>query len=212
MKRSQQIVAVAVAGLMGMSALASSLPDGYSSVKIKLTVVMQAASTSSSSSVKFNTTKVKVTNKEMLNLIASHWGASFGDGTQLVLDNFWDGQFSVLNKDGLVLIGDASDDGDTDWELYTGAESRVYTGKSTDTSISEKYTAVGYFHWNDASDYNYLNIYGEASISDSGKAPSTSKEKFKLNGAGNGQWQGDSAVVTGTISGSGKNNVSFGPS
>jgi hypothetical protein len=208
MKRSQQIVAVAVAGLMGMSALASSLPDGYSSVKIKLTAVMQAASTTSSSSVKFNTTKVKVTNKEMLNLIATEWGVSFGDGTQLVLNNFWSGTFSVLNKDGLVLISNASSN-ESDWSLYTWVEHYVYTGKSTDTSISYKYDAIGGLWWNDGEDYNYLEVFGEASIKDSGKESSGSKENFKLSGASNGQWGGSSAVVSGKVSGNGKDNVMY---
>jgi hypothetical protein len=216
MKMSQLVVAVAVAGLLGMSARAS-LPDGYSSAKVKLTLLMQAASTTTSSSIKFNTMKVKVTNKEILNLIASQWDVSLGDGSQLVLDNFYDGQFSVLNKDGAVIIGDASEYGDTYWALWTGVQynygsdtdASVYTGKGTETSISYKYDAIGYFYWVDADDYNNFEIYGEATINDSGKAPSTSKEKFKLTGADYGQWDGDNAVVTGTISGSGKNNVYF---
>jgi hypothetical protein len=211
MKRSQQIVAVAVAGLMGMSALASSLPDGYSSVKMKLTVTMQAASTTSSSSVKFNTTKIKVTNKEMLNLIASQWDMSFGNGTQLVLNNIWSGTFSVLNKDGLVLISNASSD-DNGWSFYTRVENYVYTGKGTKSSVSYKYDAIAYLSWtaDDGTNSDYFEIFGQASIKDSGKESSGSKESFKLSGASNGQWDGDNAVVSGTVSGKGKNNVPLG--
>jgi hypothetical protein len=216
MKMSQLVVAVAVAGLLGMSARAS-LPDGYSSAKVKLTLLMQAADTTTSSSIKFSTMKVKVTNKEILNLIASQWGVSLGDGAQLVLDNFWDGQFSVLSKEGAVVIGDASEYGDTDWSLWTGVQynfsagqdASVYSGKGTDTSISYKYDAIGYFYWTDANDINNFEIYGEATINDSAKMDKGSKEKFKLSGADYGYWQGDNAVVTGTISGSGKNNVLF---
>jgi hypothetical protein len=207
MKRSQLIVAVAVAGLLGMSARAS-LPDGYSSIKIKLTALMQAPPTTTSSSTKFNITKVKVTNKEMLNLIATEYATTLGDGSQLVLDNVWEGDFSVLNKDGAVLIGNASSNED-DWELFTEVESNVYTGKGTDTSITENYDAIIWFHWNDGSDYNYIDLFGAGTIDDSGKMDKGSKEKFKMSGGDNGQWMGSGAVISGTISGSGKNNVFF---
>jgi hypothetical protein len=209
MKRSQLLVAVAVAGLLGMSAHAS-LPDGYSSIKIKLTVLMQAPSTTTSSSVKYNTTKVKVTNKEMLNLIATEYSVSLGDGAQLVLDNFWSGDFSVLSKDGVVIIDDASSGVDDDyWELYTYGEGRVYTGKETDTSISYNYTAVGGFYWRDGADNSWLGIDGEASVQDSGKMDKGSKESFKVSGSENGSWMDGYAYVSGTVSGSGKNNVLF---
>jgi hypothetical protein len=204
MKRSQLLVAVAVAGLLGMSARAS-LPDGYSSIKIKLTALMQAPSTSTSSSVKYNTTKVKITNKEVLNLIATEFSTSLGDGSQLVLNNFWSGDFSVLNKDGAVIIGNASSNEDS-WELYTDYDNYVDTGKSTSSSTKYSYTAIGYLYWQDGAGYNYFEVYGEASVDDSYKSSGT-KQSFKLNGADNGQWNGDSAVVSGSVSGSGKNNI-----
>jgi hypothetical protein len=206
MKRTQLLVAVAVAGLLGMSARAS-LPDGYSSVKIKLTALMQAPNTSTSSSTKYNITKVKITNKEMLNLIATEFSTSLGDGSQLVLNNFWNGTFSVLNKDGAVILSDVSSNEDS-WELYTEYDNYVYTGKSSSSSTKYNYTSIGYLYWQDGSDYNYFEVYGEASVDDSYK-DSGSKESFKLTGSDNGQWNGDSAVVSGTVSGSGKNNLAF---
>jgi hypothetical protein len=205
MKRMQLVVAMAVVGLLGMSARAS-LPDGYSSVKIKLTALMQAPSTTSSSSTKYNTTKVKITNKEMLNLIATDYSTTLGDGSQLVLNNIWSGTFSVLNKDGAVLIGNASDDGETDWSLYTSVESRVYSGKDSSSSSTYNYDAIAYLHWNDDDDYNYFAVFGATTIDDSYKS-SGDKESFKINGADNGQWNGSTAVVSGTVSGSGKNNL-----
>jgi hypothetical protein len=204
MKRSQLLVAIAVAGLLGMSARAS-LPDGYSSVKIKLTALMQAPDTTTSSSTKYNITKVKITNKEMLNLIATEFGASFGDGVQLVLNNFWSGTFSVLNKDGAVILSNVSSNEDS-WELYTDYDNYVYTGKSSSSSTKYSYTTIGWLYWQDGSAYNYFEVYGEASVDDSYKDSGT-KESFKLTGSDNGQWMGDSAVVSGTVSGSGKNNI-----
>ena len=207
MKRNQLLVAVAVAGLLGMSARAS-LPDGYSSVKIKLTALMQAPTTSTSSSIKYNTTKVKITNKEMLNLVATEFGVTLGSGSQLVLNNFWDGTFSVLNKDGAVLIGNASSNED-EWELYTDTDNYVYTGKETSSSTTYNYDAIGYLYWQDGAAFNYFEVYGETTIADSYKSSGT-KESFKLNGADDGQWMGDDAVVSGTVSGSGKNNIGGG--
>jgi hypothetical protein len=205
MKRSQILVAVAVAGLLGMSARAS-VPDGYSSVKIKLTALMQAPSTTTSSSIKYNTTKVKITNKEMLNLIATEYDASLGDGSQLVLNNIWSGTFSVLNKDGAVLIGNASSGVEDAWELYTDTDNYVYTGKYTGASGKYSYDAIAYLYWVDGNDYNWFEVYGETTIDDSWK-DSGSKESFKITGSDNGQWNGSSAVVSGTVSGSGKNNI-----
>jgi hypothetical protein len=204
MKRMQLVVAVAVAGLLGMSARAS-LPDGYSSVKIKLTALMQAPNTSTSSSTKYNITKVKVTNKEMLNLIATEFATSLGDGSQLVLNYFWSGTFSVLNKDGAVILSNVSSNEDS-WELYTDYDNYVYTGKSSSSSTTYNYETIGWFYWQDGADYNYLEVYGQASVDDSYKSSGT-KESFKLSGSDNGQWNGDSAVVSGTVSGSGKNNI-----
>ena len=204
MKRSQLLVAIAVAGLLGMSARAS-LPDGYSSVKIKLTALMQAPTTTTSSSAKFNTTKVKITNKEMLNLVATEFAVTLGDGAQLVLNNFWSGTFSVLNKDGAVIIGDASENEDS-WELYTDYDNSVYTGKENSSSTTYNYDAIGYFYWQDGAGTNYLEIYGATTVSESYKSSGT-KEKFKITGADDGEWMGDEAVVSGTVSGSGKNNI-----
>jgi hypothetical protein len=206
MKRSQILVAVAVAGLLGMSARAS-LPDGYSSVKIKLTALMQAPTTTTTSSAKYNITKVKITNKEMLNLIATEYDVSLGDGSQLVLNNIWSGYFSVLNKDGAVLIGNASyTPFESNWELRMFIDNYVYTGKSSSSSTKYSYDAITDLSWTDGDDFNYFDVYGETTIDDSYKS-SGSKESFKLNGADNGQWMGDSAVVSGTVSGSGKNNL-----
>jgi hypothetical protein len=206
MKRIQLVVAVAVAGLLGMSARAS-LPDGYSSVKIKLTALMQAPNTSTSSSTKYNTTKVKVTNKEMLNLIATEFATSLGDGSQLVLNNFWSGTFSVLNKDGAVILSNVSSNEDS-WELYTSYDNYVYTGKSTSSSTKYSYDMIGYFYWQDGADVNYLEIYGATTVDDSYKSSGT-KESFKITGSDDGEWMGDSVVVSGTVSGSGKNNVIY---
>lgn len=202
---SQLAVAVAVAGLFVVSARAS-LPDGYSSVKIKATAYIQEGTTTGGSGAKFTITKVKVTNKEMLNLIASTWDYSFADGTQLVIDNVWDGLFSVLNKDGAVIISNASDYDDSSWELYTSVENRVYTGKETSSSLTENYTATAYLHWQDEFGEDYFDIFGPSSIKDSYK-PGQSKESFKISGGGNGRWMDDNVVVEGKVSGSGKNNI-----
>jgi hypothetical protein len=206
MKMSQLAVAVAVAGLFGVSARASSLPDGYSSVKIKATALIQAADTTTSSSIKYSTMKVKITNKEMLNLIASTWDISLGDGAQLVLNNVWSGRFSVLNKDGAVIISNASSYDDSYWELYTSVQSNVYSGKDSSSSETRKYDAIAYLYWEDEFDDNYFQIYGPSTIDGSWKS-SGSKESFKINGGGNGYWDGDYAVVEGSVSGKGKNNL-----
>jgi len=70
MNKYKLLVAVAVAGLFGLSARAS-IP-GYESVNIKCIILMQTNDTyPKATTTKFNVTKMKVTNKDILNLIAA---------------------------------------------------------------------------------------------------------------------------------------------
>src|ERR1035438_8837161 len=94
MKKFKLLTAVALAGLLGLSARAA-LPANFSSVNFKLTVLIQAASTGSGTTTKFNVTKLKITNKEVLNQVTNEFGA-FPAGAQLVLagNGFFGGTFS----------------------------------------------------------------------------------------------------------------------
>lgn len=202
MKISKLLVAAAAAGLLGMSARAS-LPDGYCSAKIKLTIMVQDSAVTSSSSVKYVVSKMKATTKDLLAEIGDEFDTSIPDGAQLVIDNFWWGDFAVLNKDGSVLLDYVSENEDS-WQLWTEVDNYVYTGKSTDSSTSYNYSAIGGLYWHAGSGSDYFWIWGETSIKDSYKDSGT-KETYKTNGADNGQFDGYNAVVSGSMSGSGKN-------
>ena len=217
MKKMKLLVAVAVAGLLGLSAHAAPSAN-FSPVKIKLTALVQAPDTGTST-IKFNVTKIKITNKEVLGLVEDEYGDSFPAGAQLVVDNFWDGLFSVLDKDGAILRADASNGvGDDAYELYIGEiVNRVFTGSGTDTKETFKYTMVGNFFYQDSVGQlgggDFFGVTGFTTVNDSFNFNSeTSKESFKLEGAGNGRLSGDNAVVSGKVSGSGKNNVLPPPS
>ena len=111
MKKINQLAVVAMTGLLGLSAHAA-IPADFSTVAIKLTVVVQNANTVSGSTTKFNTTKTKVINKDIMTLVALQFGA-LPAKAQLVLstNGFYGGKFAVLNSDGTVFLATVSKTG-----------------------------------------------------------------------------------------------------
>src|ERR1700690_1134166 len=75
MNKYKLLVAVAVAGLLGLSARATI--SGYELVKIKGTILVQTNDTVKGSTTKYNVTKVKVVNKDVLKLIQMEFGTNY---------------------------------------------------------------------------------------------------------------------------------------
>jgi hypothetical protein len=103
MKKLTLVGAVAVLGLFGLNASAK-LPSGYESVKVTGTILMQDGA---------KVKKVKVTTDDMLNLIDSEYDTSYskadgGKGYQLVSYGVGDEEFAVLDKNGDVVLSDAT--------------------------------------------------------------------------------------------------------
>ena len=208
MKKFKLLTAVALAGLLGLSARAA-LPANFSSVNFKLTVLIQAASTGSGTTTKFNVTKLKITNKEVLNQVTNEFGA-FPAGAQLVLagNGFFGGTFSVLAKDGTVLLDNASSSGDSYELTISDPNNYIYTGSETATTAKYNITTGGDFYWQDATASNFLEIVGPATVTDTIGA-SNGPESFKFSGLGDGFLTGNNAIVTGSVNGAGKNTASF---
>jgi hypothetical protein len=214
MKKFKLLSAIAMAGLLGLSARAA-LPSGFSSVSIKLTVLLQTNNTAVHSTTKFNVTKLKVTNKDVLQVVANEFtgtfpGAVVPTGAQLVLagDGFFGGTFSVLAKDGAVLLANASSN-TNEYELQISNNNNdIYTGG--DTSTAETFTIVtaADFFWQDATAANFLEIFGPATVKDTFKA-SGDPESFKFSGAEDGFLGGRDAIVTGSVAGKGKDTADF---
>jgi hypothetical protein len=207
MNKYKLLVAVAVAGLLGVSARASI--SGYESVKIKGTILVQTNSTTSGSTTKYNVTKVKVVNKDVLKLIEAEFGTNYPsagtNGAQLVIDYFFNGAFYVLDKNGNEILS-ASHNGfvSDDYELYLDYDNYVYTGSDTSSKETYNYVTTGEFFYRDATDANSFDVYGPTTVKET--YATHDSESFKMNAlVGDGTFGENDAVVMGTVSGSGKN-------
>src|SRR5580692_415514 len=106
MKKWIPLAVTAVVCLFGMKASAS-LPNGYESVIFKATLTLQASGSPA------KTTKVSLSNKDLLALIAEEFtSATIPSGAQLVLHGLEDETFNaVLDKNNNIVIANASSDG-----------------------------------------------------------------------------------------------------
>jgi hypothetical protein len=207
MKNFKLLSAVAVAGLLGLSVHAAG-PVNYDIVNVKLTLLVQTNDTEKGSTEKFNVNKIKLVTKDVLNQIAlefpSNAAAITASGAQLAVNDFFDGTFTVLDKNGDVVLADASDSPtNDDYELYFDYDNYVDTGSETDSKETENYTTVAYFYFENALDSSYFSLDGSATVSYNNKGVKET-ESFKFSGAGDGEINDLGAVVTGTAKGSGK--------
>ena len=209
MNKMKLLTAVALAGLLGLSARAG-ISVNYSAINIHLTVLLQTNSTVSGSITKYNVTKVKVTNKEVLARVAAEFGA-FPAGAQLVINGFFGGTFSVLAKDGTVLLANASVPVAADaYDLrITNPGNDLYTGQASSKADLFDIITAGEFYWQDATGANYLEVFGPAVVRDYEANPANSPESFEFSGVEDGGLGGHAAIVVGEISGAGKNTSRF---
>ncbi len=201
MNKCKLLVAVAVAGLLGTSARAAV--TGYDPVTIKGTVLVQTNATHNGSTTKYNVIKLKIVNKDILKFIANEFEETFPAGAQLAVNNYWQGEFYVLDKAGneIRFAGHTYLD---DYELYISKGNHVYTGSETPSKETYNSTGIATLYYSDANDYNYFSASGLVTVKDTYSTKDS--ESFKLTGAGNGYILDDyDTVVSGTLSGSGKN-------
>ncbi|MGA2789135.1 MAG: hypothetical protein ABSF60_16575 [Verrucomicrobiota bacterium] len=107
------ILAASAAFVLNASA---KLPSGYESVVIKATVVTESGA---------KVVKSKITTDDILTLIDTEYDTSYakkdgGKGYQLVSYGLYEEEFAVADKDGNIVLTNASSDGD-DYRLYLDA-------------------------------------------------------------------------------------------
>jgi hypothetical protein len=215
MKKFKLLSAIAMAGLLGLSAHAAV--NNYDLVNVKLTVLVQT-NTDITDGTKFKALKTKVVNKDILKLISEEYTnmpAITNKGAQLAVDDFFDGDFEVVSN-GTILLDHAGEPAniitnDAYQLSFTQDGNEVDTGSQTETVTeskdSEKDIVVTSLLYSDAAALNTVEVDGSATVSDNGvstEAADKGTESFKFSGVGNGFFGEDDAVVTGTVSGSGK--------
>ena len=211
MKKFKLLSAIAMAGLLGLSARAA-IPVDYSSVNIKLIVLAQSTNTTSGSTTKFNVTKMKVINKDVLNQVTNQFG-TFPAGAQLVVFfGFYDGQFAVADKTGAIILANASSSTNS-YELRINQSGpNIFTGENKSGNQVYDITTTGEFIYVNGNDTGELDITGPASVKDTFPNTGNSPESFKFSGVDNNDnsfFGANSVFVSGTVSGAGENSADF---
>jgi hypothetical protein len=205
MKKIKLMTVIAMAGLVGMTARAV-VSTGLETVNIKLTILTQGTNTETSSTTKFNVHKVKVTNKDILKLIAQEFTnlpAITNKGTKLALNGFFSGDFVVLDKTNGIILANASSVTNADsYNLSFDTDNEVDSGVETDSKEVDVFTDVAFLDYASADDNTFFDLQGLAVVKET--FADKSPESFKFGGSGDGAFHGTDAVVIGTASGAGK--------
>ena len=236
MKTSKYVCGLVAAMGLSTAALQADQPDGvYNVLTFNLTATLQATNspvetnkestkgttTTTTDSSKYITTKVKITNKELLKLLTNDNGGAFATGAKLVSDS--SDAVLVADKTGTNILytpssftcGQDSDSGD--W-VQSGTSTTVSvdkgdsTGSSTD-SESLTGTGIGAVAYTASLDSTqFLRASGLASststYSYSDVTSSTAetmkeslRESFTGTVAGTCSFNGASGFISGTVSG-----------
>jgi hypothetical protein len=195
MKQFKMLMAVAMAGLAGLS-LQASMPNGYGPVSIKMTGLAQndpvIKTNGSTVTAKVTLAKIKITNKDILGLIEDEFGA-LPDGAQLTTA-IMSSHFTVLDKDGNVLISNASSHTNSYALGFEPGGSPIISGmesESPTTAIAKiKYNMLGEFYYSNGTGSEGFMVIGGTDASVYQKettAPSVNYVfSIKFSGAGQG--------------------------
>src|SRR5665213_722303 len=206
MKKLKLLTALAVAGIVGMTAHATGA-SGFETINFKLTAY---ASTNDTAKL----VKIKITNKDVLNQVEQEFGnvAITISGAKLALGSGGifngTGDIYVLNKTNGVVV-DASNVNDNQYQLGFSFDHEATSAPNN--GDKETTMAVGHFTFSNASGSTAGDLQGLAKVTETFKNNNSGdSESFKFTGTGNGEYHGTSAVVTGTISTSGKDILDIG--
>jgi hypothetical protein len=220
MNKLKLIAVIAVAGALGLSARAASVPN-VDLVTVKAAVLLQNTNPIVvGETTKFAVTKVKITTKDILGLIDNEFHTAYAtiNGTQLAVESFGNGAGNfagsvvVLDKGGNVINADAGEaSGDPDYGLGIEFDNAVATASATDdTKGSAEYRAASDFFYESADDSTFFAIggaFGGVATVDQTFKNATASETFSLTGGGDAEINGSEGVITdGSVKGSSKNN------
>jgi hypothetical protein len=202
MKKFTLLSAIALAGLVGLSARAAA-PVNFDLVSIKLTATVQ---TNIDDKIK----KIKITNKDVLNLIASEFtnqtAQITGKGAKLAVDSFRDGTFAVLDKTNGVILADASDSiSDDQYALFIENDGDLVQSIKDNNTFSDAITTTSFFEIESPDGSIFGDIFGLTTVKQT-ESDTKESESFKLTGAEDAEINGADGVLSGTVSGSGKDN------
>jgi len=198
MKMLKTLVAVALVGLVGMSARSATITN-VDLVKVKFNLLIQ---TNGDTAV-----KVKVISKDVLQKIANEFTNAFPGkvvpkGAVLAITGIG-GTFEVFSNKTLILANAntnaAAGDG---YQLNMTTKTGVIT-KSTETKFDEVVPTT--FTYSQAGIVQTYTINGLTSLAESASTHATTfSETFSFSGSGAGTFGLTTAIVAGTVTGAGK--------
>jgi hypothetical protein len=203
--RNNLLMAMGTMGLLvaatGRLQAADAIPM---TINIQATATRQDTETYHDPVYRFSISTVKITTKDILNLVADHYGPHFRSGSKLVLTN---GDVWVVSSAG-TYRQNLTSDGVLSYSSTSNAFSRGWENLDT-CQISETVSGVSEMDFDDLAGTQFF-LYGSSqdTISFSAKdrrGDQKASESITLTGVGaNASINGTNAVVSGTFKASGK--------
>jgi hypothetical protein len=207
MKKFKLLSAIALAGLVGLTARAAT-PVNFDLVSVKLTAVVQT-------NIDDKIVKIKIVNKDVLNLIASEFtnkaAQVTGKGAKLAVDSFLEGDFAVLDKTNGIIVADASERlNEDDYELFIENDGDSVQDIKDNSHFTDSILTTGFFEFESPNGSIFGEIQGLTSVKQS-EVDDKDSESFKLTGEEDAEINDADGVLTGTVSGLSKDsdNVEF---
>ena len=208
MNKFNTLKTIVALGLLAFGVTTVALAQERQIASFALALNIQGPTTSSGPVDTYTVTKVKLTTKDILNLIASNYGTTFPSGAELVMNDYG-GSFSVYtgnpNTDGTNLLNVSTSLFNGEYKTY------VYNEKYNNATGSETYNSTynTYLYFNDSSfnnNGNFFDYVGTTTYSYSYNG-STGKFKESIKAAGpiEGTFYGYPFTGTGAITTKGSN-------
>jgi hypothetical protein len=156
--------------------------------------------------------QARIDDDDILGLINNEFGTSFSvtNGDHLAVSNFWDGKLIVLGRDGTNLLANASKGTTADSYVLDLTYSNVVYASTVTSNFESKVSVMeGFLDYKSGDGGESFHLEGFTTVSDSWRG-TNSTESFQLSGGiGSASFgtNGLSGILTGSVSGSGKDNA-----
>ena len=207
--------ALAWDGGFGDDGYGSEAPPGLTSVHVNLAILGQG-STNIDTNTMVTTVHFKqgrIDDDTILRLINDEFGTSFSptNGDYLAVSNFWDGKFIVLGRDGTILLQNASSNTNGDHYALGFTYTNTVFAETETTNCTTKFSVSdGFLNYESGNGSNSFHLEGFTAVNDNYHG-TNSAESFELSGGiGTATFtttNGVSGILTGSASGSGKDNA-----
>lgn len=190
-------------------------PSNLTSVDIDLFILSQGGTNTSTNGVTtVHFKQSRLDNDDILRLINDEFGTSFSEtnGDHLAISNFWNGQLLVLGKTNNILLATGSNTNGDHFQLGFSSANTVFASTESTNCLTKFSVTDGFLKYESGNGSNSFSLEGFTTVNDTyTHGFSNSMESFQLSGGigsiSSTDTNGVSGVLTGSASGSGKNNA-----